>query len=136
MLEEAQRYSNEILRKLQHDFGSEGNARVSVVFSKYFYTFDNNLLYKYFCDSSGLYHTTLHLLYVMANRILLLLRFMLQKYQTTCRSPSVSCWLNISCFSSAVWNVLPSLHVTDSCSSKSTLKHHCFCNYFLVSRYT
>ena len=72
----------------------------------------------------------------MPNRILLLLHFMLRKYQTTCRSPSVPCSLSISCFSTAVWNVLPSLHKTDSCSSKSRLKHHCFYNYFLVSRYT
>ena len=60
-----------MLKKLKYEFGLGGNARVSVLFAKYFYTLDNNLLYKHFCDSNGPYHTNLHLLYVVPNRILL-----------------------------------------------------------------
>ena len=60
------------------------------------------------------------------------LHFMLQKYQTTCKSASVTYSASTSRFSSAAWYVRPSLHVADSCSSKSRLKYYGLYNYFLV----
>ena len=60
------------------------------------------------------------------------LHFMLQKYQTTCKSASVTCSPSTSRFSSTAWYVRPSLHVADSCSSKSRLKYYGLYNYFLV----